>query len=210
MRKLSPRFFLLTCLNVICFGGWACGGLSAADARGVQVDLKLRVTQAVELFPKDPGRARDQLRRLGSPAIPFIVEIICSEDDQIPVKKVTRDPFLVDVIAEYADKAADDALVKLLSSKCPNIRGLAAKYIGNRKTESAIPHLVNLLDDKDVYIGYAVTHGQDYEVLVRDIAIEALQKITGKKMARRSSKDAQAQAWVNWWKKQQRVKTPKH
>lgn len=210
MRKLSSHLFLLMCLSVIGLAGWIRGEVSQAEAPGVQVDLKPRVAQAAELFHKDPSSARVQLQRLGSPAIPFIAEIICSEDDQIPVKKVTRDPFLVDVIAEYANKPADDALVKLLSSKCPNIRGLAAQYIGNRKTESAIPRLVSLLADKDVYIGYAVTHGQDYEVLVRDMAIEALQKITGKKMATRSSKDAQAHAWVNWWKKQQSVKTPKH
>jgi hypothetical protein len=176
----------------------------------MQVDLRPRVAEATALFHKDPASARSQLQRLGSPAIPFIVEMICSDDEKIPVNKVRRDPFLVDIIAQYRNKESDDALGRLLSSKCPNIRGLAAKYIGNRKTRSAIPKLINLLGDKEIYLGYIVTHGQDYEVLVRDVAIDALQKITGKKLARRSTKDAQAQAWLEWWTKQQGVETPKH
>jgi hypothetical protein len=176
----------------------------------MQVDLRPRVAEAVAQFHKDPASARSQLQKLGSPAIPFIVERICSGDEKIPVNKVRRDPFLVDIIAKYRTKESDDALMKLLSSKCPNIRGLAATYIGNRRTRSAIPQLINLLGDKEIYLGYIVTHGQDYEVLVRDVAIDALQKITGKKLATRSNKDDQAQAWLDWWAKQQGVKTPKH
>jgi hypothetical protein len=45
------------------------------------------------------------------------------------------------------------------------------------------------------------------DVLVRDVTIEALQEITGETLAQRSSKEAQAKAWQDWWSKRQRNQT---
>lgn len=205
MLRPSRHCVVLLSSLTLLFCGWASFGAHAWNASVLQGDLQLRVSQAVESFAKDPLGTQEQLQSMGPAAIPFILEFICLSDEAT-FKKVTRDPVLVEIIASYSNKEADDALLKLLSSECAHIRGLAASYAGRRKQQSAVPCLVNLLEDKEIYLGLAVSHGEDNEILVRDVAIEALQNITGKKLANRSSKEKQAEAWLEWWLKQKKSK----
>jgi len=111
---------------------------------------------------------------------------------------------LVDMIAEYESTKADAALIELLSHHHPHIRGSAVYWLGVRKSKAALPHLINLLDDTGVYVNTYVSHGDDYDTLVSDVAIEALQKITKKNFAKNESKEKQVEAWKRWWQKQKK------
>jgi hypothetical protein len=77
--------------------------------------------------------------------------------------------------------------------------------LGKRKMRRAIPRMVELLNDEGIYI--TLTNSDPYrkkDKPVRDVAIEALQSITGKTLAKGKSQEAQAKAWLNWWRKQQK------
>jgi hypothetical protein len=79
---------------------------------------------------------------------------------------------------------------------------VAASHLGERRLRDAIPHLINLLHDKEVYKTVVQTHPETEEdVLVRDVAIEALEDITGMTLARRGSRDEQVKAWLRWWQR---------
>ena len=47
-----------------------------------------------------------------------------------------------------------------------------------------------------------VDDGVDYDVLIRDNAVGALESITGIVLKKKGSKDKKARAWLRWWQKQ--------
>ena len=170
-----------------------------AETPNPQSELRTKVSEAARLFPKEAKTSRKQLISFGEPAVPFIVEIIQSDPNLDPVKKA----FLIDVIASIHGEKSDAGLVSLLSDGDPYVRGLAVSYITKRKLQAAIPHLISLLEDKAVYKTVVHTDPSSTQVvLVRDVAIEALQATTGIAVRPRGTKDEQVRAWMRWWGKQ--------
>lgn len=169
-----------------------------------QNNLRSQVSDAVRLFPKDAKTSRNQLISFGDPAVPLIVEIIQSDTNLDPIKK----SFLVDVIATLHGEKSSEALISLLADGDPYVRGLVASYVSKRKLQTAIPHLIALLEDKAVYKTVVQTDPSSEEpVLVRDVAIEALQATAGLVLSPGGTKDQQATAWKRWWKRRQSSKT---
>lgn len=187
--------------------------VAAADV--AQDELSDKVAQAVALYPKDVKGSYEKLRALGTSAIPFIVKIITDNDDCSPfimLKRARTNPFLIDVIANMNGEQADAALIELLTSKDAITRGAAAQSLGQRQTQTAIPYLIELLDDKTPYMGFIVNHpsnsedtARDVTLQVRDVAIEALENITGLNQESGTNIDEQAKSWRRWWQKQQRL-----
>lgn len=169
-----------------------------------QDDLRAKVSLAVSRpFPKEAEASRKQLEALGAPAIPLIVEVVRSGTNLTPIKKA----FLIDVIASMSGQQPDSALIGLLADGDPHVRGMAASYLGKQRLKAAVPHLINLLNDKEVYKTIVQTDpAAEQDILVRDVAIEALQSTTGIALAQQGSKDQQVKAWLRWWQKQQRSK----
>ncbi len=168
-----------------------------------QNDLRSQVSDAVRLFPKDAKTSRNHLILFGEPAVPLIVEIIQSDKNLDPIKK----SFLVDVIATLHGEKSNEALISLLADGDPYVRGLVASYVSKRKLQTALPKLISLLNDKEVYKTVVSTDpSSEHSVLVRDVAIDALQALTGKVLARRGTKEQKAQAWMRWWRMQQKRK----
>ncbi len=197
MKQISVLInFLLICMFLISM----CTALTCAP----QDNLQAKVIQAVDLpFPQQAENTRRQLTALGAPAIPFIVDVIRSNTSLNPVKKI----FLIGIVANMKGEQSTTALVNFLSDSDPHVRGVAASYLGTRKFKAAVPYLVNLLGDKEVYKTTVQTDpAAEQNVLVRDVAIEALQAINGIALAQRGSKEDQVKAWLRWWRKQPTLK----
>jgi hypothetical protein len=172
---------------------------AAAASYEPQDDLKTKVRKIIELpFPKDAEKSRKELRRLGAPAIPYIFTVVESDSQMNPIKKT----FLIDVIASFRDESSVSALMDLLSNNDPYVRGLAATHLGEQRSRAALPKLISLLNDRGVYKTVEYTDPSSEQlVLVRDVAIDALQTVTGAVLARHGTKEQQAQAWMRWWRK---------
>ena len=165
-----------------------------------QSDLKEKVAEAVNLFLRDRAQAMAQLRALGDPAIPFVLEIL--QSDQKPIIPVRL--ALLSFIAEMQGENSNSALMALFSHNESHVRGFATVELGRRKLERAIPKIVGLLNDEGIYMSFMITDPyREEHKLVRDVAIEALQSITGKTLAKGKSREAQIKAWRRWWQKQQ-------
>lgn len=195
MTRRSQAFCnILVCLFLF--------SVSAAASHGPQEDLKTEVQKAIDLpFPKDAEESRKQLRGMGAPAIPYILAVVESDSKMNPIKKT----FLIDVIATIGDESSMSALMDLLSYNDPHVRGVAATHLGEQKSTAPLPKLIGLLNDKEVYKTVVYTDpSSEQPVLVRDVAIDALQAITGRVLARQGTKQQQAQAWARWWRRRQK------
>ena len=191
---------LLGCFLSISLSSPAVG--MVASYRRCQEELKVKVSGAVGLFPKEAEASRKQLISFGEDAIPFVLEIVQSDVNLDPIKKA----FLIDVVASIRGEKSGLALISLLSDSDPYARGLAATYIDNRKLRTAIPYLIALLNDQAVYKTIVQTDRNiERNILVRDVAIDALQGVTGKVLASHSSREKQAKAWQAWWDKKQKL-----
>jgi HEAT repeat protein len=173
------------------------------SANTQQDEMKAKVAQAIALYPKDVKAAYEKLRALGVEAIPFIVEVI-KDDESVPeplriFKKTRTNNFLINVITNTPGEQADAVLIEMLSSKNVLVRGDAALSLGEQKTAAAIPFLLDLLNDSETYaVNIILTHQQSPDapssykvnVLIRDVAVTALQQITGQVLARQANKKA--------------------
>jgi hypothetical protein len=190
---------------------------SAVVANAHRDNTRAKVAAAVALYPREAKAAFKNLRALGAEAIPFILDTIKDNgpiSKPLSINKIAQtNPFLISVIANIPDKQADTALIELLSSRDVIIRGKAAAALGIRKSNTAIPSLIELLNDSKVYLVYVVSRHQrghgtspttEVKVLIRDVAVDALEEITGTVLAESDSKRVQAKAWLRWWKKQQK------
>src|SRR4029453_17153475 len=92
------------------------------------------------------------------------------------------------------------------NEKSPSLRGYAVSSVGTRKLEAAVPRLAGLLQDREVYLHVVVNDGVDYDVLIREKAIEALESITLLVLEKKGSQDKKVRAWLRWWQKQQNQK----
>jgi hypothetical protein len=173
-----------------------------APARGnPQEDVKAKAEGALKNFNKNVPEGLAQLRALGAPAVPFILDYI--REGHGPIIKI----ILLSFVSSTQGKEADDAVLSLLWDKDPSLRGYAVTAIGARKLKAGVPRLVELLSDKGVYNHVVVMDGEDYDVLVRDNAVEALESINGMVLEKKGSNDKKAKAWLRWWQRQQKSKS---
>jgi hypothetical protein len=163
-----------------------------------------KVLQAINLpFPDKATNTRSQLTELGPAAAPYIVEVIGSRDDLHPIRKT----FLIDILAGICGTEVENALFSLLSDKDPYVRGLTTTYLAKRKLKSSIPYLINLLDDQGIYKTINQTDaGITRDILVKDVAIDALEATTQMVLAPKGSRGQQARAWLRWWRMQGKSK----
>ena len=178
----------------------AIASLGGVEARW-QDETRAKVAEAVNLLRTDRLLAVSRLRALGALAVPFLVEVLKSMDQPVvPVRLI-----LLNFIAETKGGESDAALIELSSDSEPYIRGFAAVAPGERKVGAAIPNLVALLNDKEIYMSHVTTDPyREEHRLVRDAAIAALRSITGQNVARGKSQEEQAKSWQRWWRKQQK------
>jgi hypothetical protein len=179
--------------------------LGASISAKPQDELKAKVDDAIKLiFNKEIPKGMTQLKELGSPAVPYVLDYMSRDGYQRPVIKLL---LLDNFVSLTRGAEADAALIKLLSDKQPELRGYAANELGKRKVKPAIPHLVERLNDKaSTIVIRQMNDDPNFDVLVRDLAIGALEAITDMKLAEGKSKEKQAKAWLRWWKKQQESK----
>jgi HEAT repeat protein len=119
---------------------------------------------------------------------------------------------LLHFIVSTEGPEAESAVASLLTDKSAYLRGQTISYLrsfGARKVQQAsLPYLVALLKDTEVWLSGKATRTYlikpdpteiEFEFTVRDEAVEALQSITGMKLAEKENKNEQAKAWAQWW-----------
>jgi hypothetical protein len=167
-----------------------------------QNDVEAKVQEAVNFIRnREISRGMAQLKELGSPAVPYVLDYVSREAYRYPLIKIL---LLNNFVSLTKGTEADAALIKFLADRQPELRGYAATELGERKVESAVPHIVLLLNDKANTTVIRDVNDHSPDVLVRDAAIGALELIAGIKLAKGKSKEKQAKAWLSWWQKQQR------
>jgi hypothetical protein len=109
----------------------------------------------------------------------------------------------LDFVSQSEGAEVEAALIELLKDKQPELRGYAVSELGKRKVSRAIPSIVERLDDKENTVVICTLNNPCDDILVRDLAIRALEAITGVKPSSSKNKEKQAEAWQRWWKKRQ-------
>ncbi len=167
-----------------------------------QYDVEAKVQEAVNfILNREIPRGMAQLKELGSPAVPYVLDYMSREAYRYPLLKIL---LLQNFVSLTRGEEADAALIKLLSDNQPELRGYAASELGKRKVKSAIPQLISLLNDKAHTTVIRHLNDRSPDVLVRDSAIAALESIAAIKLAKGKNKQKQAKAWSSWWQKQER------
>lgn len=158
------------------------------------------VNDAVALFRNNQyDKAMSQFRELGEKAIPAVMKLIQSEEIPFPVR-IFR---LFGFISSIESETANGALIELLSAKNAFLRGRSSGELGRRKVKAAIPNLIHLLNDKEIYLTTTITDPyREEHRLVRDAAVVALEEITERKLEKHRSYEEKAKAWVRWWNQQ--------
>jgi HEAT repeat protein len=184
------------------------GNLSVCAASPAQSDAEAKIAVAVALFRSgEVQKAVADFRNIGDPAVPAALELLRADVGWRGMPQVLLSGF----IASTTGARADAALIELLSNDSPYLRGFAAASVGKRRLKASVPKLIELLRDKDVYLTTHITHPHGYDreplsadvsSLVRDAAIDALELVAGKRLARNQSRPRQAEAWLRWWQKQ--------
>lgn len=169
------------------------------SATATQQDID-RVNEAVALFRnKQYDKAMSQFRELGEKAISAVVNLIQSEEVSVGVPMFRLFGFISSIESETANRA----MIELLSAKEAVLRGESAGELGRRKIKVAIPNLIRLLDDKEICWSTTITDPyREEHTLVRDVAIYALEAITGRKLETHRNYEQKAKAWVRWWNQQ--------
>ena len=153
--------------------------------------------------------AEAELHKLGPPAIPHML-------DAVGANLLGRPPVVsvfLQFIVSSESPEAESAVASLLSDKSAFLRGQTISYLrsfGACKVQRAsLPYLIGLLRDTEIWLSGKTTRliNPDpaeieeipFEFTVGDEAIEALQNITGMKLAEKGNKDEQVKAWLQWW-----------
>jgi HEAT repeat protein len=176
--------------------------LCAFAVTQAQNNVESKIAQAVSLFKnKEISKALAIFREVGDPAIPAVMQLLHSDVEPKGAVLI----YLSSFIASTKGERADAALIQLLADESSFLRGDAAREVGNRKLSSALPKLIGLLSDTEVHYTISMTDPyREKNILVRDSAVEALQSITGKVLAKGKSRDEQVKAWLEWWRKQRK------
>ena len=174
-----------------------CPPIPAKD----QSEVEAKVQEAINsILKRDIPRGMAQLKELGSPAVPHVLDYVSREAYRYPLIKML---LLHNFVSLTKGEEADAVLIKLLGDEQPELRGYAASELGKRKVKAAVPQLVLLLNDKANTTTIRDVNDRSPDVLVRDAAIGALEAITRIKLAKGKSKEKQAKAWQSWWQKEQ-------
>lgn len=167
----------------------------------VQSDVEAKAQEAINfILNREIPRGMTQLKELGPPAVPYVLDYVSREAYRYPLIKIL---LLHNFVSLAKGEEADAALIKLLADTQPELRGYAAAELGKRSIKVAVPHLVQLLNDKANTTILRDMNDRSPDVLVRDAAIGALEAITEIKLAKGKSKEKQAKAWLDWWQKEQ-------
>ena len=176
-----------------------------------QDGVKAKVDDVVHLLRhRKFTEAEAELHKLGAPAIPYLLELVRAE---LPARPPAVSVFLRFIVSTEGPEA-ESAVASLLSDKSAYLRGQTIAYLrsdGERKVRQAsLPYLIGLLEDTEIWLSGKTTRvvkrdpAEIVEIAfaftVRDEAIEALQNITGIKLAEKGNQDEQAKAWVHWWR----------
>jgi HEAT repeat protein len=116
------------------------------------------------------------------------------------------------------------AYIEKLSSPSADTRWTAVNALGESKDEAVIPHLIKMLDDRDIFVRVATARIfgdlaselavealidalDDETQSVREVVVESLRTITAQNFrfdpaARESDRERRIKAWREWWKKQ--------
>jgi hypothetical protein len=169
-------------------------------AAKAQSDVEAKVQEGIKfILNREIPKGMAQLKELGSPAVPHVLDYVSREAYRYPLIKILLLHYFVSLTK---GEGADAALIKLLGAEQPELRGYAASELGKRKVKAAVPRLVLLLNDKANTTVIRDVNDRSPDVLVRDAAIGALEAITEIKLAKGKSKEKQAKAWLSWWQKE--------
>lgn len=180
-----------------------------------QVSSKAKVDEVARLLRQNKfTEAEAELHKLGPPAIPHMLDAVRAN---LPGRPPVVSVFLQFIISSESPEA-ESAVASLLSDKSAYLRGQTVSYLrsfGARKVRQAsLPYLIGLLRDTEIWLSGKTTRliNPDpaeieeipFEFTVSDEAIEALQNITGMKLAEKGNKDEQGKAWLQWWRSRPR------
>jgi hypothetical protein len=153
--------------------------------------------------------AEAELHKLGPAAIPYMLDTVQAN---LPERPPAVLMFLQFIVSSESPEA-ESAVASLLSDKSAYLRGQTVAYLSSgaaRKVRQAsLPYLVKLLKDNEVWLSGKTTRlirpdpaeieEIKFAFRVSDEAIEALQNITGLKLAEKGGKDEKVKAWEQWW-----------
>jgi len=189
-----------------------CAPVCASAPLERQDDVQSHVNEVILLLEgRKYKEAEAKLRVLGAPAIPLVLPIVRKEE-RSPASSI-----ILHFIVSIESGEAESAVIELLSNESAYLRGFTISYLrsfGARKVQqAALPHLIGLLHDTEIWLSGKASRGYyvkpdptmvEFKYSVRGEAIEALQQITGIKLAVGATENEQAKAWLQWWQKQQK------
>ena len=191
--------FLLNCIFLLFLSnvGIHCQVVSADNREEVKRLLELPLQENV-------GYIKNEIRRIGSPAMPILVEIVNTKTGKMSFTKRT---FLMGLIGELADVSCCNVVTELLKNESADIRGDTIKLIASKKDKHAISKIIALLDDKEIFTTNVRTDPyQEEDISVSDVALSALSEITGIQIDKNLDENIQIQFWQNWWNSQAKKK----
>ena len=168
------------------------------DVGNAQDKIQQEVDNALAFLPRDYSTGVAKFNKIGLKSIPYILKIIFNEK-QTTLQKVSINPQLLSIIAQFQSPIAEEGLIKLLNHNSPHIRGDAVYYLGEKKSKKSIPVLVTLLKDEYIYLTENSSNGSEKQILVRDNVVQALEKITDVVLLPQKNYKQKADAWLKWW-----------
>ncbi len=164
-------------------------------------ETKLKVETAINSIYVEKSFApmSRQLREIGSPAAPCVLDYVRREGYQRPIIKLV----LLSFVSESEGTEVESALIEMLKDKQPELRGYAVNELGKRKVKRAVPFLIERLDDNGNTVILCSMNSPCDDVFVRDLVVEALESITGVRLTKSKNREKQVKAWRRWWQKQQ-------
>ena len=189
-----------------------CAPVCAQAPLEHQDDVQSQVSEVIQLLQSRKYKeAEAKLRASGAQAIPLMLQI-AREEERSPASSI-----ILHFIVSIESREAESAVIELLSDKSAYLRGFTISCLrsfGARKVQhAALPHLIGLLRDTELWLSGKASRGYyvkpdptmvEFKYSVRGEAIEALQQITGIKLAAGATEHEQAEAWHQWWHQQQR------
>lgn len=89
------------------------------------------------------------LVRLGSQAVPFLLEeLSCSDHD---VRK-----FVLDILGDIEDESCIQSMLPALSDPDENVRAAAAENLGKLRAAEAVPVLLDAMDQADLWLRFTI------------------------------------------------------
>jgi hypothetical protein len=197
MRKLIP--YILVIGLFICIAD----GKVYAQCRD---DTRSKVEAIINniFAEKTLNNVTQQFREIGPAAVPCVLEYMSRDGYKRPAIRI----IFLNFVSKSEGVEVEAALMKLLKDTRPELRGYAASELGRRRVFSAIPLLIDRLDDNENTVVICTLNNSCDDIPVRVLAMSALESITGVKPSNSKSKEKQAKAWRQWWSTRQIPKLP--